>query len=697
MSSIVEQVGRVVGGRYRLLAPVGAGASSQVFAAVDARLGRRVAVKVLHPMLADDAAFLRRFRAEARLAASLDHPHVMRVFDWGEEQSGPFLVLEFLGGGSLRSLLDTGTRLSQEQVAYIGLEAASGLAYAHRRGIVHRDIKPGNLLFDDEGHLRIADFGVARALAEAALTEPLGAIFGTARYASPEQAEGRPLDDRTDVYSLALVLYEALTGRVPFTSDTVSATLMARVGAILPPARELGPLAPVIAQAAIAEPLARLDANALVVDLDLLCRELPTPRPLPLQRLRLEDYLAAMPDRDPTDVDPKRRQELHQATPSEVALPAPPPTARSTAEPAKDAPPPGAPSREKPPAASAGNQDQPGSSGTPGSSSSSGTPGTVVLPAARPVMEASGTSGDEPAGRRHRARRRRWPKVLAAVVVVLALAAGGAAAFIRFEVYGHSVPHLDDRSLATAEHDVKVAGMRLDVASRRYSLVVPKGEVISQSLRPGALEKSGTVIRVVVSEGPPPVEVPSLKADTAQKARAALVAAHLKVHFAAAQYSETVPSGQVISWTPESGLQPRGTVVTVTMSKGPHPRIIPDVGHGSYAAAASALEALQLVPKEVFETSTTWAKDLVIGTEPAAGQSVPRGKVVDVVVSLGPPLTTVPHVYFGESLASVLAALRANHLAAQVYGPPGATVVLYISDSAGEKVPYGSTVYVYTF
>ena len=231
MTSIAEQVGRVVGGRYRLLAPVGTGASSQVYAASDTRLARRVAVKVLHPMLAADRAFLRRFRAEARLAASLDHPHIMRVFDWGEEAEGPYLVLEYLGGGSLRALLDTGVHLSHSQVAAMGAEAAAGLAYAHRRGIVHRDIKPSNLLFDDEGHLRIADFGVARALAESALTEPLGAIFGTARYASPEQAEGRALDDRTDVYSLALVLYETLTGRVPFSGDTISGMLMARVGA----------------------------------------------------------------------------------------------------------------------------------------------------------------------------------------------------------------------------------------------------------------------------------------------------------------------------------------------------------------------------------------------------------------------------------------------------------------------------------
>ena len=167
MSSTVEQVGRVIGGRYRLLAVVGAGASAQVFAADDTRLGRRVAVKLLHPALAGDATFLRKFQAEARLAASLNHRNVLHVYDWGDEDGIPYLVLEYLGGGSLRSLLDTGRLLSPQQAAAIGAEAAHGLAYAHRRGLVHRDIKPANLLFDDDGRLLVADFGLARALAEA--------------------------------------------------------------------------------------------------------------------------------------------------------------------------------------------------------------------------------------------------------------------------------------------------------------------------------------------------------------------------------------------------------------------------------------------------------------------------------------------------------------------------------------------------
>ncbi len=185
MSQIDEHIGRVVGGRYRLVSPAGTGASAHVYLAEDSKLSRKVAVKLLHPALAEDATFLRRFRAEAKAAAALQHPNVMRVFDWGDDASGPFLVLEYLGGGSLASMFYSGKRLSVEQAVKVGIEAATGLEYAHRRGLVHRDIKPANLLFDEESRLCIADFGLARALAESAWTEPVGALLGTARYASP--------------------------------------------------------------------------------------------------------------------------------------------------------------------------------------------------------------------------------------------------------------------------------------------------------------------------------------------------------------------------------------------------------------------------------------------------------------------------------------------------------------------------------
>ena len=281
-----DQVGRVLGGRYRLLAPVGTGASATVFVADDVQLQRRVAVKILHPSLAEDAAFLKRFRAEAQAAAALSHPNVMAVYDWGQdgETTGatPYLVLEYLGGGSLRAMLDRGRQLSPSQALLVGLEAARGLDYAHRRGLVHRDIKPANLLFGQDRRLRIADFGLARAIAEAAWTEPDGVVLGTARYASPEQARGLAVDGKTDVYSLALTLVEAVTGQVPFAADTTVATLMNRLDKLMPVSADLGPLASVLERAGRPEPAERYDAGELARALVQAAEKLPRPAPLAL-------------------------------------------------------------------------------------------------------------------------------------------------------------------------------------------------------------------------------------------------------------------------------------------------------------------------------------------------------------------------------------------------------------------------------
>ena len=484
MSSILEQVGRVIGGRYRLLAVVGAGASAQVFAADDARLGRRVAVKLLHPALAGDATFLRKFQAEARLAASLNHRNVLHVYDWGDEDGMPYLVLEYLGGGSLRSLLDAGRLLSPQQAATIGAEAANGLAYAHRRGLVHRDIKPANLLFDDDGRLLVADFGLARALAEAAITEPIGTVMGTARYASPEQVEGRPVDDRTDVYSLALTLYESVTGRVPFAGDTTVATLMARVGAVLPPARELGPLAPVLAQAAISEPLARLDAAGLATELEMLLQELEPPEPLPLNPpdLALPGIPRGIdrdPDRAPRDrVDAagrglggagcartrRSRRRPHPRRPRcrQRRRPHPPAAAPPATQPAR---PPEVPTQTVP----------------------------VVV---RRITAGTGSNGGAGAPSKTR-RRHRWLPWL--LVLVLLEAAGGGVFLARRStspppvVVRHArVPQLVGLDIPRAAAALKRVGLQPVVSGGQYSSArFAAGDVVSQLPRHGVREKVG--------------------------------------------------------------------------------------------------------------------------------------------------------------------------------------------------------------
>src|SRR5206468_5523997 len=279
---LADQVGRVLGGRYRLVAPIGTGASAAVFAADDVSLRRRVAVKVLHPALAEDGAFLRRFRAEAQAVAALEHPNIVSVYDWGEDGGTPFLVLQLLSGGSLRNMLAAGHRLSPSQALLVGLETARALDYAHRRGLVHRDIKPANLLFHADGRVCVADFGIARALAEAAWTEPAGAVLGTARYASPEQVQGAAVDGRTDVYALALVLIEAVTGQVPFAADTTIATLMGRLNGPLTAPDSMGPLVPAIEGAGRPDPAQRSDAAAFAHALDRAARNMPAPAPLPV-------------------------------------------------------------------------------------------------------------------------------------------------------------------------------------------------------------------------------------------------------------------------------------------------------------------------------------------------------------------------------------------------------------------------------
>jgi serine/threonine-protein kinase len=708
MTSIAEQVGRVVGGRYRLLAPVGTGASSQVYAASDTRLARRVAVKVLHPMLAGDRAFLRRFRAEARLAASLDHPHIMRVFDWGEEAEGPYLVLEYLGGGSLRALLDSGVHLSHSQVASIGAEAAAGLAYAHRRGIVHRDIKPSNLLFDDEGHLRIADFGVARALAESALTEPLGAIFGTARYASPEQAEARALDDRTDVYSLALVLYETLTGRVPFSGDTISGMLMARVGAALPPAAELGPLAPILGQAAISEPLARLDAAALCSDLELLGRELPPPAPLPLARTSPAPGAVTWSDRDPTVVDGLAQERM-----------APVPAFPSAGGPvAPDSLAAGGPDEVVDDLTLLGLGADAGHLATAATSGSSGDDPTAPHPA--PYLEPAGqtaviaqtavaqtavaqtavaqpyVSQTQPDRARPRRTRLRWVKWAVAVVIILA-AAGGTAAVLAAKAhtaaYAHVVPNLRSMSLGQAEKAATHAGLVAKETSTAWDAKVRAGYVISQSLPAGRHERAHTVIDLQVSRGVEPVPIPSLAGDSRVEAIRALTAGNLR-HSLLYSYSETVASGSVITWSPRHGNVAPKTVVTVTISQGPPPRLVPAVPH-----ADSFLEARQLLATHGFKAVKRTAYSLhvpaggVISTAPDPSSGVqPYGSTVTVTISLGPKYVTIPNVE-GDTVAQATHALERDGFNVKVAALGGFVFSTY--PPIGTSAPQGTTVDIF--
>ncbi|HUI04621.1 MAG TPA: protein kinase [Acidimicrobiales bacterium] len=648
MTTITESIGRVLAGRYRIEFALGSGASANVFAAFDTTLQRRVAVKVLHPALAADSAFLRRFRAEAQSAAALTHANVMAVHDWGEDAQGPFLVLEFLGGGSLRDMLDEGSELHLSQVVRMGKQAADGLAYAHARGFVHRDIKPANLLFDEEGRLRVADFGLARALAEAAMTEPAGMTVGTARYVAPEQAQGHRLDGRADVYSLALVLYEAVTGVVPFSADTTLATLMARVGAELPQDRALGPLEAVLRAAAAPEPADRLEAAELASRLRALADDLPDPDPLPLAGaggggVVIPVHVPSVPD--------ERDVTAH-------GMIAPPPPA------------------------------QPGRRGGRGDHDD---PDVLAFAAAVGIADEL----DRATGGRR--RRRRWPWVALAVVLVLAMGAGAAyftMRTVKLLTPTHRVPVVTGLTVSQAQRAVHRDRFHIVVTGHHTSTTVPDGQILRQTPGPKTKVKEGSNVDVVVSAGFPPVAVPSLAAVQGGCAaiNAALAAAHLASACGPAS-SPTVPAGTVIDWNPK-GTVAWGSTVTVTVSTGPPIETIPSLSGQNCQGATTTLQSVHLAASCVPEyTESGTPVGQVIDWSPATQAA--EGATVTVHISQGPPLVPVPNVV-GQTVAQAITTLQNAKLVPGTDQGPLSGHVFDTNPAVGTQVPEGSTITLYS-
>lgn len=637
---MTDQIGRVLGGRYRLIAPVGTGASAQVYLADDVRLRRRVAVKLLHAALADDATFLRRFRAEAQAAAGLSHPNIVAVYDWGDDDGRPFIVTEYLSGGSLRSVLDDGGRLSASQALMIGLEATRALEYAHRRGIVHRDIKPANLLFGEDGRLRVADFGLARALAEAGWTEPQGAVLGTARYASPEQAQGESVDGRADVYSLGLVLIEAVTGSVPFVADTTIATLMGRVGKAVPVPDELGPLQQPLQRAGQPDPADRPDAGELAVAFMACAEDLPRPEPLALRVAPpVVDLTSGPGDPDATMLGGSAHAPSRLIEPGEATV--------------ADVP-------------------------------------SVAGPA--PAF-ALASADDLDAGV---ARRRRWPIALVSVVLAALLGVGAAWAVIQARTPSYAVPVLVGNTEAAARKVVDGYGWKIERRTERKDGSVA-GKVLRTDPASGKQLKKGHKLVLYVSLGNSLAAVPAdLVGQSLDDATAALQAAGGFVPKVVDAFDETQAKGTVLAIAPESsGNQPKGSEVILTVSQGPAPRTVPSGLAGkTYDEAAAALTAQQLVPVKVEEFSDTVAVGMVITLRPGEGQQAARDSKVTVAVSKGPDLVAVPSVR-GMSLDGAVAALEASGLkAGNVFGPANGKP-FDTDPPAGTMVKRGASVDIY--
>ncbi len=682
LSGTTDLAGRVLDGRYLLRAPIGTGASGRVYEAHDIKLRRRVAVKVLHEALASDAGFLRRFQTEARVAASLHHPNIVTVHDWGTDGDLPYMVLELLEGGSLRSMLDAGHRLSVSQAAHVGRDVARALDYAHRRGIIHRDVKPANLLFDEHGVVRIADFGLARALAEASWTEPAGALFGTARYASPEQALGIQLDARSDLYAFALVMVESVTGTIPFTADTTISMLSVRTQKPLVVDPRLGPLTAVLERCGRVDRDDRYpDAATLVAALDDAIEELPPAEPLQL-----------VGSADANDADP-----THIAATEQVVAE---PRAVDTAIGVQGVVDLAAIEDAEQPANALFDQDawysEPGIA----------TP--VVVDAERddPWLE-QGVEPDHEAAAdpvvvpeapmaTHEARERRLVPYVVAFIVLVALIGGAiAVALLRSSgTPGVVVDRYVALSQAAAVAQARQQGFAVHV-SDAHDTTQPPGVVFRQSPQPGQQLGRGHTVELWVSLGPTLVRVPPLFGQSESTAVQELRALGFNVATPArALYDNQHAAGTIID-SPFDGklLEPHSTV-SFTVSLGHAPVTVPAVGHELYATARAALQnAGFVVARAADQNSETVPAGHVISVSPTGTQKYES--TITVIVSKGPVYVSMPRVA-GSTIDAACASIQSAQLVCgnAYHYKPGARV-RYTVPAAGSRLRLNTPVDLY--
>jgi eukaryotic-like serine/threonine-protein kinase len=625
-----DHIGRVLGGRYRLVALIGIGSSGEVYLADDTQLRRQVAVKVLHRHLADDEVFLRRFRAEAQVAAGLTHQHIVSVFDWGEDEV-PYIVTEYLSGGSLRSMLDVKGAITPSQALLIGLEASRGLDFAHRRGVVQRDIKPANILFDGDGHVRIADFGLAKALAEASATEPSGQMVGTVRYASPEQAQGKRVEPASDVYSLGLVLIEAVTGELPFDADTPIATLMARVDTEVALDGALGALRGPIGRACAVDPAQRPDAGELSVALMAAAENMPRPEPLPLVGAIAFDPIAAS-NRDKTmlagatdapevvapDADDGRRRR------------------RRNAEPAAPVPADDDSRRRRWPLMLLALVLLAGAGVATWLAIDRTEVATDLVP------DAVGLTPAE-----FRAEVGDFWEVREALVRVDGSVPGTIvstnpppgteleqdAVIEYFVSQGNElkpVPaNLVGLTLEEAEAFLAGAGLELGTTDERFDEQAVPGVVV-EVLTTATELPGGEAVDLVVSRGPRPRQIPeTLIGLTFEEAQAQLASQSLQANRLEA-FDNAVPAGIVIGVSPNPGRRvPRDSAVDLTVSLGPEPVVIPDVTGLDVPSAAAALRNAGLTIGDTDGPPDT----TVIATDPGPGTTVAFGFPVRIITS----------------------------------------------------------------
>ncbi|WP_344332745.1 Stk1 family PASTA domain-containing Ser/Thr kinase [Kitasatospora putterlickiae] len=581
-------IGTLLDGRYRVEWRIAAGGMSTVYQGTDTRLDRVVALKVMHPSLAGDTAFTTRFIREAKAVARLAHPNVVNVFDQNADGARVFLAMEYVPGGTLRDLLRDRGALSIRAALDILEPVLAALGAAHRAGLVHRDVKPENVLITDDGLVKVADFGLVRVLnaadgAATSTTATAGTVLGTVSYLAPEQIRpGAETDQRVDVYAAGILLYEMLTGSRPHTGENPVQVMYRHLHEDVPaPSATVPGVAPAL-DAIVAGACARDRASRPHDAVELLAA---------LQRVRRGLTPAQLDAEPPASTRPSPRYPTGEATAVLTPPPAPAPPVERTS--VLDVPP--------------DVMDQ-------------------LLTEPRPYDEPPPARA--PRARRSRSTARRLPRaplIWTAVIAALVLLVGGATYMISGAVYG-TVPGVLGKNRTEAERILDAAGMHGKV-SEVYSESVPVGQVMAAEPGVGTRTRKSDAVTLTVSRGPKRIAVPDVVGRPSAQASTTLTGAQLTAGTVTETYNDGVAEGSVISTSPAAGQQvPENTPVALVVSKGMVP--VPDVTGMSKEAAEKALQAagfaMQSNGVNLFGTGK------VSGQSPAAGERRPQRTVVTV-------------------------------------------------------------------
>ncbi|MFE2379567.1 Stk1 family PASTA domain-containing Ser/Thr kinase [Streptomyces sp. NPDC059398] len=624
-------VGQLLDGRYRVEACIAVGGMATVYRAVDTRLDRVLALKVMHPALAVDATFVERFIREAKSVARLDHPNVVGMFDQGADGAHVYLAMEYVAGCTLRDVLRERGALRPRAALDILEPVLAALGAAHRAGFVHRDMKPENVLIGDDGRVKVADFGLVRAVDTE--TNSTGTILGTVSYLAPEQIEQGTADTRADVYACGVVLYEMLTGAKPHTGDTPAQVLYQHLNEGVP--------APSAAVPGLAARLDALVASATT--------RLPDDRPY--------DAVAML-------------GQLHEAR-----------TALSDAE--LDAVPP----RALPAAGADGSEDRTDVISRP-------LPAAGINRTSRLVMPAPPEPEPEP-GRRppHRGRRARRGLVASVVAVLLVLGVGAGVWYINSGQFTR-VPSLLGQSEKAAKSRLSAAGLDVKKTERKFSDTYDRGQIMSSSPASGARIRNHDGVSLVVSRGPDIVRVPRVAGEPLARAKQDLAKAGLGSGMVTKEFSDDVGRGKVIRTDPASGTRRHAdSAIALVVSKG-SPVDVPDVTGESLEDARADLEDEHLkvvVAPERVNSSDDAGQ--VAKQSPADGSRAEEGDTVTLTVSKGPRMITVPDVT-GDSLDDAKSALTGKGFKVHVDRPffSFSNTVDTQSVDGGDRAPEGSTI-----